>query len=404
MGFHRERPGLRRLVRLDLEAVVDGRETEEVARRSRSLGFGVKHEFSIVLGRQDDLFGKGITGFDKPDSQLRAELAAGGVDRVRASEIADVETVVGIGRTAVRGLADHHVVLAVIFGGEGTVAVLAVQDRVIGEGLLELVLVEDGHVRIHRALRNRGETQAVDLDADTLAFLHGQFEIVDVLGEDHPFDSLVERDRLRGDKLAVGLLLLDVRERAREELAHVRDAGLRAYAHDVVAGADGLIDRQRELDLVAGAALDALHLEARRVEHQVLEIVEERARDRQLDVSADLAAVRLQRRHAGIGRPRGERGEQERDKETELHKAVQRGAARPSRREGGRMGVQAPVQASQSVMMRPPLTISTGRPPSDMMRFSALMPRTRYMVLARSSGPTASRSGSPPRASEAPWM
>ena len=278
------------------------------------------------------------------------------------------------------------------------------QNRVVGSGLFELVLVEDGDVRIHRALRDGGEAQAVDLDADALALLDGQLVVVDVLGEDDAFDGLVERDDLGARELAVGLLLLDVRVGAREELAHVRDAGLRADAHDVVAGADGRGDGQRELDLVGGAALDALHLEAGRVEHEILEVVELGAGDRQFDLGSDLATVRLQRGHAGISRPRGERGEQERDKEANLHKSDKAGRSPPAAPKDGRMGFQAPVQASQSVMMRPPLTMSIGRPPSDMMRFSELMPRTRYMVLARSSGPTASRSGSPPRASEAPWM
>ena len=315
-----------------------------------------------------------------------------------------MQAVEGIARAAVGGLAHHHVVVAVVFGGEGAVAVLAVQDGVVGSGLLETVLVEDGDVRVHRALRDGGEAQAVDLDADALALLHGQLVVVDVLGEHDAFDGLVEGDDLGAGELAVRLLLLDVRVGAREELAHVRDAGLRADAHDVVAGADGLVDGQGELDLVRGAALHALHLEAGRVEHQVLEIVEAGAGDGQLHVGADLAAMRLERRHVGIGRPRGERGEQERGKEAELHECDKAGRSPPATPERRADGNRARGQASQSVITRPPLTMSIGRPPSDMMRFSALMPRTRYMVLARSSGPTASRSGSPPRASEAPWM
>ncbi|MEY3548342.1 MAG: hypothetical protein RLZZ552_709 [Verrucomicrobiota bacterium] len=296
---------LRDVVRFGLEGVVDGREAEEVAGGGGRLGLRVEDELGIVLGGQGDFFGEGITRLEEADGELGAELAAGGIDGVRTTEVADVQAIEGIGRAAVGRFAHHHVVFAVVFGGEGAVAVLAVQDRVVGGGLLEAVLVEDRDVRIHRALRDGGETQAVDLDADALALPHGQLEVVDVLGEDHAFDGLVERDRLGAGELAVGLLLLDVREGAREELAHVRDAGLRAHAHDVVARADGLVDGQGELDLVRGAALDALHLEAGRVEHQVLEIVEARAGDGQLHVGADLAAVRPERRHVGIGRPRG---------------------------------------------------------------------------------------------------
>lgn len=153
-----------------------------------------------------------------------------------------MESVVRISGTAVGRFADHHVVIAVVFRGEGTIAVLAVQNRVVGEGLLELVLVEDGDVRIERAVGNSGEAKAVDLDADALTLLDRDLVVIDVLGEDHTFDRLVERNRLGRGELGVGLLLLNVREGAREELAHMRDARLRAHAHDVVAGADGLID------------------------------------------------------------------------------------------------------------------------------------------------------------------
>ena len=260
-----------------------------------------------------------------------------------------MQAVEGIARAAVGGLAHHHVVVAVVFGGEGAVAVLAVQDRVVGGGLLEAVLVEDRDVRIHRALRDGGEAQAVDLDADALALLDRQLVVVDVFGEHHAFDGLVERDGLGAGELAVGLLLFDVREGAREELAHVRDAGLRADAHDVVARADGLVDGQGKLDLVRGAALDALHLEAGRVEHQVLEVIEAGAGDGQPRLGADLAAVRLERRHFGIGRPRGERGEQERGKEAELHESDKAGRSPPAAPTGARMGTEREVRpASRS--------------------------------------------------------
>ena len=340
MGLDGEGALLERFVRLGLEGIVDGREAEEVTGRRGGLGLRIQHKLGVILGRQQDIFGEGIARLQETHVELGAELATGGVDRIRATEIADMESVERISGTAVGRFADHHVVIAVVFRGEGTIAVLAVQDRVVGEGLLELILVEDGDVRIERAVGNRGEAKAVDLDADALTLLDGDLVVIDVLGEDDAFDGLVERDRLGRGELGVGLLLLDVREGAREELAHMRDAGLRAHAHDVVAGADGLVDREGELHLVAGAALHALHLEARGVEHQVLEIIELGPGDRQFDVSANLAAVRLQRGHAGVGRPRGERGEQERGKVTELHKNVSAGRSPPAAPKGGRMGIR----------------------------------------------------------------
>ena len=282
--------------------------------------------------------------FEEAHGELGAELAAGGIDGVRTTEVADVQAVEGIGRAAVGGLAHHHVIVAVVFGGEGAVAVLAVQDGIVGGGLLETVLVEDRDVRIHRALRDGGEAQAVDLDADALPLPDAQLVVVDVLGEHDAFDGLVEGDDLGAGELAVGLLLLDVRVGAREELAHVRDAGLRADAHDVIPRAHGFIDREGQLDLVRGPALDALHLEAGRVEQEVFEVVELGAGDRQFDLGADLAAVRLQRGHAGIGRPRGERSEQERGKEANLHKSDKAGRSPPAAPKGGRMGIKRKVR------------------------------------------------------------
>ena len=351
VGVGRDGEGslLKGIVRLGLERVVDGRKAEEVAGRSGGLGLRVEDVFGVVFGRQRHLLGEGITGLDEPDAQLRAELAAGGIDRVRTAEVADVQAVVGIAGTAVGGFADHHVVVAVVFGDEGAVAVLAVQDRVIREGLLELVLVEDRDVRVERALRDRGQAESVDLDADALALLDGDLVVIDVFGEHHSLDGLVQRNRLGGGEFAVRLLLLHVREGAREELAHVRDAGLRAHAHDVVAGADARVDGQGQFDLVRRAAFDGLHLEARRVEHQVLEIIETGAAERQFDVGADLAAVRLQRGYVRIGRPGDERGGEERGKVTELHKTFQRGAARPPPRWGRRMGIRRRIRpASRS--------------------------------------------------------
>jgi len=122
-----------------------------------------------------------------------------------------MQAVEGIRRAAVRRLADHHVVIAVVFGGEGAIAVLTVQDGVVGEGLLEAVLVQDRDIRIHRPLRHGGQPERVDLHADALALPDRELVVVDVLGEDDALDGLVERDGLGGRELAVRLALLDVR-------------------------------------------------------------------------------------------------------------------------------------------------------------------------------------------------
>ena len=156
LGLHGEGALLERFVWLGLKGIVDGREAEEVARRRGRLGLRVEDEFSVVLRRQNELLREGIARLEETHGQLGAELATGGVDRVRASEIANVQAVIGIGGAAVGRLADHHVVITIVLRGEGTIAVLSVQNRVVREGLLKLVLVENGDVRIECAVGNGG--------------------------------------------------------------------------------------------------------------------------------------------------------------------------------------------------------------------------------------------------------
>ena len=116
---------LERFVRLGLEGIVDGREAEEVAGRRGRLGLRIKDELGVILRRQDEFLREGIACLEETHVELGAELATGGVNRVRATEIADMEPVVRISGAAVGRFADHHVVIAVVFRGEGTIAVLA---------------------------------------------------------------------------------------------------------------------------------------------------------------------------------------------------------------------------------------------------------------------------------------
>ena len=66
-----------------------------------------------------------------------------------------MKAVIGITRAAIGGFADHHKVVPVVFSREGAVAIRTMEDRIIGEGFLEFILVEDGDVRIERTVGNR---------------------------------------------------------------------------------------------------------------------------------------------------------------------------------------------------------------------------------------------------------
>ena len=229
-----------------------------------------------------------------------------------------MQTVEGTAAAPVGGFADHDVVVAVVLGDKRAVAVLAMEDRVVGGGLLEAVLVEDRDVGIEDLV---AEPQAVDLDAEPLALAHGHLVVIDVLGEDDAFDCAVELDGLGTGKIVVGLLLVHVRERADEELACVGESGLRAHADEVVAEGDLWADGEGQLDLAGRDALHALHPEARGVEEQVLEIGETRPGERHLDLGAALPAIGLGAREIRVRRPRDREGQQERREESDEHDA-----------------------------------------------------------------------------------
>ena len=161
-----------------------------------------------------------------------------------------MQPVEGAAAAAVGGLADHDVVLAVVLGDERAVAVLAVEDRVVGGGLLEPVLVEDGDVRIDFAPSNSRAAGRRPRRRAAGPCLHGHLVVVDVLREDDAFDGAVELDwsgRGRSRRWAPS------RRRSRtgstKNCRAWERAGLRAHAHEVVAERDLRADGEGELDL-----------------------------------------------------------------------------------------------------------------------------------------------------------
>ena len=190
------------------------------------------------------------------------------------------------------------------------------QDGVVGKSLFETVLVEDGDVGIEVEVP---QAQSVDLEAEPLALLHRNLEVIHVLGEYHAFDRAVQRDRLCLGELRVRLLLLDGRIGTDEELAGMRQARARADPHQVAAqrGVGG--DGDGQLDLAGGDGVDALDAEARIIEQQRLEIFEARAGHGQLEFGAPLPAVGLAGAELGISGAQSRRQEQQDGQQTGQH-------------------------------------------------------------------------------------
>ena len=302
-------------VRFRLEEIIDGGNPEGIPRRRRR--FGREHLMvRVLLGRYRDRAGKRALGVDETHVDFRARLAARGEDHVRTAEVADMQTIEGARRTTVGRLADHHEVIPVVLRDEGTKAVLPMQDRVIGRRLLEPILVEDRDVRIEVQVP---QTQAIDLEAEPLALLHRDLEVIHILGEDDAFDRAVRGDDLGLGELRVRLLLLDRGIGADEELARMGQARPGAHAHQVTpqGGVGG--DRDGQVDLARGHGIHAFDGEPRIVEQERLEVLEARPRHGQLEFGATLTAVGLAGGELGVSRAQARRQAEQNGKETKQH-------------------------------------------------------------------------------------
>ena len=160
---------MRSIVGLCFQSIFQIRKTEGITRRRRITGAGVQLEVRIIALRERNLLGERFLRIDEAYLQLGAGSATRRIDGIRATKTTDVETIKSPTGTAVGRFAYHHVILTVIFSSEGAVAILAVQDGVIGKGLLELGLIDNRDVRVKDAV---AEAETVDFHGDALAFLH----------------------------------------------------------------------------------------------------------------------------------------------------------------------------------------------------------------------------------------
>jgi hypothetical protein len=237
-------------------------------------------------------------------------------------------------------------------------AVLIEQRRVVGGGDFEALLIEDSHRRIEK---RAAEPQAFDFNGDTIPLGSLNDEVVDVLIWNDAIDDGAELDRLRTGKAVVGFLLDDLGQRADVKGPQIRESAGRSYPHGVNAKWAISGDRQFHFRLVVVDPLDAVDLNARFVEQQLLWVLADATADqRHLDFGSALTALGSQ---VVQSRARG---------------AGDRAGCEQQQNEGNRSHANswsASVnQARSSRRTEPPLTISMGRPPGAISSFSAAMP------------------------------
>ena len=187
--------------------------------------------------------------------RLRANFATGGIHHVRTAVAAHMQAVERIAAAAIGRLADHHRVVTVFLSHIGAVAILTMEDGVIADDLLEAILVDHGEEGIEDGV---AEAETIDLHGEALAFFERHLVVIHILIGNEALDGLVQLQHLRRLEFAVRLLFIHVRKDADEELAGMRDAGLRADAHEVISGRHIGSDGDGEIHLVLFHLLHAL--------------------------------------------------------------------------------------------------------------------------------------------------
>ena len=128
--------GLRRfgllIIRLDFQRIVKGHDTERIPRGGRLFRFRQHHVVWIKRGGHLHVFFKRRARlFDEPCLHHRSSLTTRWVDHVRPHEGANVQAIEVVATTAIRRLAHHDSVVAILGGFDTHVAVHAVQDCIV---------------------------------------------------------------------------------------------------------------------------------------------------------------------------------------------------------------------------------------------------------------------------------
>ena len=234
---------------------------------------------------------------EKGDGHLLARLAPGGVDGRGTREPADVEAVAGTAVAAIGGFADLHQVAAILGGEHREDAVLERGRRVIGDGELKPLGVDDRDVRIEPVA---AKPQSLDLHREPLAFREVDREAIDIFGGDDAVDGVVERHRLGLVGGAVGLDLVEDWQPADPERPVVADARRRADLHDLLARRArlGHVDHGLERSLI-GARGQRRHGEAVvAVEKDFLRVAQPFTAELELAVAAALHPAGKDQREA----------------------------------------------------------------------------------------------------------
>ncbi len=252
-------------------------------------------------GKRDFLLAR-TGGVAQPgDLQRFAGSPAGGINTGWPGKRAEMQPINAVVTAAERTLADLNDVPAILRRDDRRDAILPEQGQVVAVGQFESLRIQNCHVRVEE---RHAEPHALDFGRDPLALLGVDRVIVHLLIQHHAVDRAVERDDLGMPEFVIRFFLRDLRQCPDAERPQIAQAGRGAYSQRMNAQAAIGRDLEFRLERAVVHRRDLRHLDARRIEQQLLGIGKAAADKRGFDFRAALKAVG---RHAAELRLRGGR-------------------------------------------------------------------------------------------------
>ena len=187
---------------------------------------------------------------------LLTRLAPRRIDRRRPRKRAHVQPVPAVVVAAVARLPHLHVIGAVSRCEHAHHAVLKGDRHIVDGSQFEPLFIEDRHGRIEQKC---SQTERLHVDAESLSLRERNGEVIDVLTRHDALNCRVERHSLCFRQRAVGLLLVDDRQRAHEERSELGDARCAPHLHEMLAERTVLRHEDRGLERIVIDCLDATH-------------------------------------------------------------------------------------------------------------------------------------------------